>query len=258
MAIKDTDWVGLAWSNLEDRTVVVAGPHSKEHEVESEIAEVKMDMDDDPSDRGRYVNFRIVQVKDLSSRERSMLLDESTKETRMSRIYDPKKFLSNSSRLDEKVQPLPANLSLEEMLEELTKRMNAARKAIGIANKLKNKEEFRKHFSAITGNMNTIRAGINRVSRELERFEKMGVEAPKRPARGHGSIPIHRVDRKKAVNEEFWVVRNAETDRVVSVLLDESKAWDLAERLETVGRRHQHSVTLGSKSDYEMWLREKG
>lgn len=74
-------------------------------------------------------------------------------------------------RLEEKVQPLPDHIlsgSLEEIMAELEKRLAAARRAMGLANKLKDEEEWKKHMSAIRGNMNTIQAAIRHVSKQLD------------------------------------------------------------------------------------------
>lgn len=73
--------------------------------------------------------------------------------------------------LEEKVRPLPDHIlssSLEDILAELEKRMAAARRAMGLANKLKDEAEWKKHMSAIRGNMNSIQAAIKHVTKQLD------------------------------------------------------------------------------------------
>ena len=72
--------------------------------------------------------------------------------------------------IEEKVTPLPAGMSIEDSFVELQKRIGAAKEAFGIVNKLKNKEQRRKHFSSVTGNMNTLRAQFKRLEKQLDDF----------------------------------------------------------------------------------------
>jgi len=72
--------------------------------------------------------------------------------------------------LSEKVAPLPAGMSIEDSFVELQKRLGAAKAAFGIINKIKDKEQRKKHFSSVTGNMNTLRAQLSRLDKQLNDF----------------------------------------------------------------------------------------
>ncbi len=51
----------------------------------------------------------------------------------------------------------------------------------------------------------------------------------------------------------YWVVQNTRTGQVRSVFPPdgEERAWNLADRLEQVGRRDHYIVIAGTKADYD-------
>lgn len=53
-------------------------------------------------------------------------------------------------------------------IEEIQKRMDAASRALGIANRLRDPEYKKQHLSRIMSNMNTIRAAINYMIKQSE------------------------------------------------------------------------------------------
>ena len=72
--------------------------------------------------------------------------------------------------LEEKVSPL--FLPPDEALGELEKRMAAARKGLGLANRLKDKVDKKKHLSAVLKNMNSIRASLNQAIKQIEMYSR--------------------------------------------------------------------------------------
>lgn len=87
-------------------------------------------------------------------------------------LQELSKLIESKELIQEKVMPVDPGLSLEDTLVELEKRMAGARRAIGLINKLENPVQKRKHFSAVTGNMNTIRAALKRAMKQLDNFER--------------------------------------------------------------------------------------
>lgn len=61
--------------------------------------------------------------------------------------------------------------SPEEQLDELTKRMSAAKRGLGFANQLKNPQQKKMHMRVIMINLNKIRGHLNRVIKAMEEFE---------------------------------------------------------------------------------------
>lgn len=72
--------------------------------------------------------------------------------------------------LKEAVEPIDADLDLEQQLFELTKRMDAARRGLGIANKMGPRSKAI-HRSRVMGNLNQIRGALSRVIKQLEEFD---------------------------------------------------------------------------------------
>lgn len=77
----------------------------------------------------------------------------------------------------------PVEGSPEEQLDELTRRMSAARRGLGFANQLKNPQQKKIHMRIIMINLNKIRAHLNRVIRAMEEFEN--AEADYQVGRGY-------------------------------------------------------------------------
>jgi hypothetical protein len=75
-------------------------------------------------------------------------------------------------QLLEEVQPLDPGMDLDEQMAILEKRMAAARRGIGITNRMPDSPERTKHRSRVMGNLNTIRAQLNKVIKTYAEFEK--------------------------------------------------------------------------------------
>lgn len=73
--------------------------------------------------------------------------------------------------VQEAVSPIDPGLDLEDQLAELTKRMDAARRGLGLANKMSGREQ-KQHRSRVMGNLNSIRAALTRVMRQIEQFDQ--------------------------------------------------------------------------------------
>lgn len=73
--------------------------------------------------------------------------------------------------LTEAVSPLDPDLDLEGQLAELSKRMEAARRALGLTNKLQAGVPRTMHRKRIMGNLNSIRAQLSRVVQAIEQFD---------------------------------------------------------------------------------------
>ena len=80
--------------------------------------------------------------------------------------------LHQLAMLTEKVGPLPLDLSIEESIGELEKRLSACRRGLSLAHRLPSAVEKKRHFSAILTNMNMIRGELARTTRQLEQFMK--------------------------------------------------------------------------------------
>ena len=68
-----------------------------------------------------------------------------------------------SNILKEAVDPINADLDLEQQLEEITKRMNAAYRGMGIVNRMQDSASRTRHRSRIMSNLNVIRGMLSRV-----------------------------------------------------------------------------------------------
>lgn len=69
--------------------------------------------------------------------------------------------------LTEATMDFPANMSLTEMLDEAHRRFTAARKALGISNKLKDNEQRKRHKSKIMTAINNLRGLLAEISKVL-------------------------------------------------------------------------------------------
>lgn len=94
--------------------------------------------------------------------------------------------------LTEAVIPVDADLDIEQQLAELTKRMEAARRGLGLVNKFPAGPSRTEHRKRIMGNLNTIRAMLGRVLKQQEQFNK--AEAGYQSGVGYGGEE----------NEETW------------------------------------------------------
>lgn len=74
------------------------------------------------------------------------------------------------SELYEAYEPLPADMDLNMQFAELEKRMSAAKRGLGFANRLKNPIQKKKHMSMVLSNLNKIRGNLNQVIKQLEQF----------------------------------------------------------------------------------------
>ena len=81
--------------------------------------------------------------------------------------------------LTEAVIPVNPDLDMEQQLAELTKRMEAARRGLGLVNKFPAGPQRTEHRKRIMGNLNTIRAMLGRVLKAQEQFNsaEQGYEA---------------------------------------------------------------------------------
>lgn len=70
--------------------------------------------------------------------------------------------------INEGVTDLPEGSSTTEQLEILMSKLEACKRALGIANKLETPEERKKYRSRIMKFMNQLRPMFNRVSKSLE------------------------------------------------------------------------------------------
>lgn len=71
-------------------------------------------------------------------------------------------LLENIQELEEAVDTSSMNLS------QLEKGFDAAKRGLGLANKLKNPADKKKHLSRIMGNLNKLRAALKRIHDAIE------------------------------------------------------------------------------------------
>lgn len=71
-------------------------------------------------------------------------------------------LLENIQELEEKVDTSSMNL------DQLAKGFDAAKRGLGLANKLKNPADKKKHLSRIMGNMNKLRAALKRMHDSID------------------------------------------------------------------------------------------
>ena len=82
--------------------------------------------------------------------------------------------LLTEADLMEKVYSNKYGMSIDtdqSLIDEIQKRMEAASRALGLANKLKNPEYKRKHLSRIMTHMNTIRSALHYMIKQLPPVE---------------------------------------------------------------------------------------
>ena len=85
-------------------------------------------------------------------------------------------ILRELMKFSEAVQPLPSDMPIENMIEALEKRLAAAKRGLGFANRMKNPLQKKKHTSAVLGNLNSIRGQLTRVITQMEQFDKASRE----------------------------------------------------------------------------------
>lgn len=68
---------------------------------------------------------------------------------------------ADAQLLNEAVE-IPANVTVEQVMAMF----DAAKRALGLANKLKDPADKKKHMSVVLGGLNKIRAAIKRMSKE--------------------------------------------------------------------------------------------
>lgn len=81
-------------------------------------------------------------------------------------------ILRELMKFTETVQPLPSDMPIEGMLEALEKRLAAAKRGLGFANRMRNPLQKKKHTSNVLGNLNSIRAQLSKVINQMEQFNK--------------------------------------------------------------------------------------
>jgi hypothetical protein len=69
--------------------------------------------------------------------------------------------------LEEAVTDMPAGQSLDQMFATAASRLEAARRGLGLANKLKSREDKKKHRSTIMKALNSLRTLLGKISSEL-------------------------------------------------------------------------------------------
>jgi hypothetical protein len=85
-------------------------------------------------------------------------------------------ILRELMKMNEAVQPLPTDMPIEDMIEALEKRLAAAKRGLGFANRMKNPIQKKKHTRAVMGNLNSIRAQLTKVINQMEQFNKAATE----------------------------------------------------------------------------------
>lgn len=85
-------------------------------------------------------------------------------------------ILRELMKLNETVQPLPSDMPMEAMIEALEKRLAAAKRGLGFANRMRNPQQKKKHTSAVLGNLNSIRGQLTRIINQMEQFAKASSE----------------------------------------------------------------------------------
>ena len=119
----------------------------------------------------------------LTSEEKTVLLKWLEKNEQ--RLKGPERGLAAYNRrgVTEVVEPLDSSMDLEDQLAELTKRMDAARRGLGLANKLSGRQQTQ-HRRQVMINLNKIRRDLFQVVKELEQqIEPTITIKPNTPAR---------------------------------------------------------------------------
>lgn len=79
-------------------------------------------------------------------------------------------ILKHLIKMNEAVQSLPSDMTLETMIDALEKRLSAAKRGLGFANRLRNPLQKKKHTAAVLGNLNVIRGQLSRIISQMEEF----------------------------------------------------------------------------------------
>jgi len=79
----------------------------------------------------------------------------------------------------EGVTDLPDDASVEEQIEILTQRLEAAKKAMGIINKLKDPMQKKKHRGRVMGFMNQLRPMLKKIIKKIENDQETEPEVQK-------------------------------------------------------------------------------
>ena len=82
-------------------------------------------------------------------------------------------------QLLEEVEPLDPGMDLDDQMAILEKRMAAARRGIGLTNKMKDSPSRTRHRSRVMKNLNSIRVQLNRVIKLYAQFEKAAADYEK-------------------------------------------------------------------------------
>lgn len=85
-------------------------------------------------------------------------------------------ILRELMKFNETVQPLPSDMPIEDMIEALEKRLAAAKRGLGFANRMHNPLQKKKHTAAVLGNLNSIRSQLTRLISQMEQFYKASRE----------------------------------------------------------------------------------
>lgn len=85
-------------------------------------------------------------------------------------------ILRELMKFNETVQPLPSDMPIEDMIEALEKRLAAAKRGLGFANRMRNPLQKKKHTASVLGNLNSIRGQLTRVINQMEQFNKAASE----------------------------------------------------------------------------------
>ena len=82
-----------------------------------------------------------------------------------------KKEHEEIDQLLEGVLDMPADTNTEQQIDILIERLAAAKRALGITNRLQNPEERKKHRGRVMGFLNQLRAMLARITKSLESVE---------------------------------------------------------------------------------------
>lgn len=81
-------------------------------------------------------------------------------------------LLKDILRLVEVTEPVDPGLPLEDQIEILEKRLAAAKRGLGFANKLKNPMQKKKHMALVLTNLNKIRSSLGKVIEYIAQFDR--------------------------------------------------------------------------------------
>jgi len=106
--------------------------------------------------------------------------------------------------LTEAVIPVNPDLDLEQQLGELAKRMEAARRGLGLTNKFPAGPSRTEHRKRIMGNLNTIRAMLGRVLKAQDQFNsaERGYEGGMGYAQDFGKSAVAREENEEGLGDD--------------------------------------------------------